>query len=159
VKAIRIAAQPLQEELPKLKLERLGFRRKLKPRAVVRPEAIFVAEKAFAARSHIILVGQEHLWKERVTGQSSLWRRDAKMPYSPDMARGNEHRIPPQVSEVAPADDVRTIMLNQVSWGAVFAGGTIALVTQIILNMVGIGIGLSTVDVAAGILRVPNPSR
>jgi hypothetical protein len=51
---------------------------------------------------------------------------------------------------VAPADDVRTIMLNQVSWGAVFAGATIALVMQIILNMVGVGVGLSTVDVAAG---------
>jgi hypothetical protein len=41
-------------------------------------------------------------------------------------------------------------MLNQISWGAVFAGATIALVIQIILNMVGIGIGLSTIDVAAG---------
>ncbi|SHG16932.1 hypothetical protein SAMN05443248_0535 [Bradyrhizobium erythrophlei] len=48
------------------------------------------------------------------------------MAYSPEMARPNEHRNPPQVSEVAPADDIRTIMLNQVSWGAVFAGATIA---------------------------------
>jgi hypothetical protein len=54
------------------------------------------------------------------------------------------------VSEVAPADDVRTIMFNQISWGAVFAGATIALVMQIVLNMVGVGIGLSTVDIAAG---------
>src|SRR5437879_3415905 len=72
------------------------------------------------------------------------------MAYSPEVARPNEHRNAPQVSEVAPADDVRTIMLNQVSWGAVFAGATIALVMQIILNMVGVGVGLSTVDVAAG---------
>ncbi|HMH95508.1 MAG TPA: PhnA-like protein, partial [Bradyrhizobium sp.] len=41
-------------------------------------------------------------------------------------------------------------MLNQVSWGAVFAGATVALVVQIILNMVGVGVGLSTIDVAAG---------
>jgi hypothetical protein len=72
------------------------------------------------------------------------------MAYSPEMARPNEHRNPPQVSEVAPADDIRTIMLNQVSWGAVFAGATIALVMQIILNMVGVGVGLSTIDAAAG---------
>jgi hypothetical protein len=73
-----------------------------------------------------------------------------KMAYSPEGARPNEHRNPPQVSAVGPADDVRTIMLNQVSWGAVFAGATIALVLQIILNMVGIGVGLSTIDVDAG---------
>jgi hypothetical protein len=72
------------------------------------------------------------------------------MAYSPEMSRPSGRPNPPQVSEVPPADDVRTIMLNQVSWGAVFAGATIALVTQIILNMVGIGVGLSTVDVAAG---------
>jgi hypothetical protein len=70
------------------------------------------------------------------------------MPYSPEMPRGNEHRNSAQVSEVAAADDVRTIMLNQVSWGAVFAGATIALVMQIILNMVGVGVGLSTIDLA-----------
>ena len=72
------------------------------------------------------------------------------MAYSSEVARPNEHRNAPQVSVVDPADDARTIMLNQVSWGAVFAGATIALVMQIILNMVGIGIGLSTIDVAAG---------
>jgi len=71
------------------------------------------------------------------------------MAYSPEVTRPKD-RNPPQVSAVGPADDVRTIMLNQVSWGAVFAGATIALVVQIILNMVGIGIGLSTIDVAAG---------
>jgi hypothetical protein len=47
------------------------------------------------------------------------------MAYSPEGARSNEHRNPPQVSAVGPADDVRTIMLNQVSWGAVFAGATL----------------------------------
>jgi hypothetical protein len=72
------------------------------------------------------------------------------MAYSPEMARPNEHRSPPQVSEVVPADDVRTIMLNQVSRGAVCAGAAIALVMQIIFNMVGVGVGLSTIDVAAG---------
>jgi hypothetical protein len=72
------------------------------------------------------------------------------MANSFETSRANEHRAPPQVSAVAAEDDVRTIMLNQVSWGAVFAGGVIALVLQIILNMVGIGVGLWTVDVASG---------
>lgn len=51
---------------------------------------------------------------------------------------------------MAPADDIRTIMLNQVAWGAVFAGAVIGLVMQIILNMVGLGVGLSTMDIAQG---------
>jgi hypothetical protein len=71
------------------------------------------------------------------------------MANSPEMLRPN-HRTPPQISEVAPADDIRTIMLNQVAWGAVFAGAAIALVMQIILNMIGLGVGLSTLDVAQG---------
>ena len=71
------------------------------------------------------------------------------MANSPEMLRPN-HRTPPQTSEVAPADDIRTIMLNQVAWGAVFAGAVIALVMQIILNMIGLGVGLSTLDVAQG---------
>src|SRR5882757_5085605 len=71
------------------------------------------------------------------------------MAYSPEVARPND-RNPPQASAVGPADDVRTIMLNQVSWGAVLAGATVALVVQIILNMVGVGVGLSTIDVAEG---------
>jgi hypothetical protein len=64
-------------------------------------------------------------------------------------SRSGENRNAPKVSVVAPADDVRTIMLNQVSWGAVFAGAAIALVVQIILNMVGLGVGLSTIDTSA----------
>src|SRR5258708_31508587 len=71
------------------------------------------------------------------------------MAYSPEVTRPND-RNPPQVSAVGPADDVRTIMLNQVSWGAVLAVATVALVVQIILNMVGVGVGLSTIDLAAG---------
>ena len=71
------------------------------------------------------------------------------MANSPEVLRPN-HRSPPQTSEVAPADDIRTIMLNQVAWGAVFAGAAIALVMQIILNMIGLGVGLSTLDVAQG---------
>ncbi len=72
------------------------------------------------------------------------------MAYSPEVTRPKD-RNPPQVSAVGPADDVRTIMLNQVSWGAVFAGATIALVVQIILNMVGIGWWVISGIVAAAV--------
>jgi hypothetical protein len=71
------------------------------------------------------------------------------MANSPEVLRPN-HRTPPQTSEVAPAEEVRTIMLNQVAWGAVFAGAAMALVMQIILNMIGLGVGLSTLDIAQG---------
>ncbi|MEY9728233.1 PhnA-like protein [Bradyrhizobium yuanmingense] len=71
------------------------------------------------------------------------------MANSPEMVRSS-HRTPPQTSEVVPADEIRTIMLNQVAWGAVFAGAAIALVMQMILNMIGLGVGLSTVDVGEG---------
>ncbi|MET4044904.1 hypothetical protein ABIC03_006633 [Bradyrhizobium sp. RT6a] len=71
------------------------------------------------------------------------------MAYPTEAPRQN-HRSPPQRSEVAPADDIRTIMLNEVAWGAVFAGAVIGLVMQIILNMVGLGVGLSTMDIAQG---------
>ncbi|AMA61483.1 hypothetical protein [Bradyrhizobium sp. CCGE-LA001] len=71
------------------------------------------------------------------------------MAYATEAPRQN-HRSSPQRSAVAPADDIRTIMLNQVAWGAVFAGAVIGLVMQIILNMVGLGVGLSTMDIAQG---------
>jgi hypothetical protein len=59
-------------------------------------------------------------------------------------------RALPQVSDVSAADDVRTIMLNEISWGAIFGGAIIGLIAQLILNMVGLGVGLSTIDAAAG---------
>jgi hypothetical protein len=49
-------------------------------------------------------------------------------------------------------------MLNQVSWGAVLAGVAIALVTQLILNMIGVGIGASTLDPTAGASENPSPT-
>ncbi|POR43564.1 PhnA-like protein, partial [Methylobacterium sp. V23] len=36
-------------------------------------------------------------------------------------------------SSTAASADTRTVLLNQVSWGAIFAGAVTALVTQVIL--------------------------
>lgn len=48
------------------------------------------------------------------------------------------------------ADDYRTIVLNRVSWGAILAGVVTALVTHLLLNMLGLGIGLTTLDATGG---------
>jgi hypothetical protein len=47
-------------------------------------------------------------------------------------------------------DDQRTYLFNRASWGAIIAGVVAALVTQLLLNLLGIGIGLSAVNVAGG---------
>ena len=60
------------------------------------------------------------------------------------------YRDAAEIAPSTPAEAAHTIMLNQISWGAVFAGVTVALVLQVILNMVGLGVGLSTVDPVAG---------
>jgi hypothetical protein len=43
-------------------------------------------------------------------------------------------------------DEVRTLLFNRVSWGAVLAGVMVALVTQLILNLIGIGVGAASFD-------------
>ncbi len=49
------------------------------------------------------------------------------------------------VDAVVP-DDQRTRMRNLVSWGAIFAGVAAALVVQLLLNILGLGIGASSLD-------------
>jgi hypothetical protein len=63
-------------------------------------------------------------------------------------ARGDDDA--PHASPVTPGEDARTIMINRIAWGAVLAGVALSLVAQLILNMLGIGIGLSTLDPATG---------
>lgn len=45
------------------------------------------------------------------------------------------------------ADDRRVNLRNHVSWGAVFAGVAAALVIQLLLNMLGVGVGMSAFQV------------
>ena len=40
----------------------------------------------------------------------------------------------------------QTIQLNKVSWGAIFAGVVVALIVQVLLTMLGAGIGIATLD-------------
>jgi hypothetical protein len=48
------------------------------------------------------------------------------------------------------SEDAHTILLNRVSWGAIFAGVVVALVVQILLTMLGVGIGIATLDPGTG---------
>jgi hypothetical protein len=64
----------------------------------------------------------------------------------------------PHMSPVTPAEDVRTILLNRVSWGAVLAGVVTALVTQLVLNLLGIGVGAATLNPAGGAGENPSAS-
>jgi hypothetical protein len=72
----------------------------------------------------------------------------------PDTPRNRSDRDAPHMSPVTPAEDVRTVMIYRVSWGAVLAGVVVALVTQLVLNMLGFGIGAATLDPMTG----DNPS-
>ncbi len=70
--------------------------------------------------------------------------------YAPDTPRNRGDHDAPHVTPVTPAEDARTILINRVTWGAVFAGVAVSLVTQLLLNMLGIGVGASTLDPGSG---------
>lgn len=52
-------------------------------------------------------------------------------------------------ADVVSADDQKTSLRNRVSWGAILAGVAAALVMQILLNVLGVGIGASSLDAAS----------
>jgi hypothetical protein len=61
---------------------------------------------------------------------------------------------PLNLSAVSAADDARTVLINQISWGAVFAGAVVALFVLILLNLLAVGVGLAAVSPTEG----DNPS-
>jgi len=73
----------------------------------------------------------------------------------PDTPRNRGDYDAPHLSVATPAEDIRTIMLNRVSWGAVLAGVFVALVAQLLLNLLGVGVGASTFHVSS---TANNPS-
>ncbi len=80
------------------------------------------------------------------------------MVQNPTTPRARGDSDAPHMSPVTPAEDARSVMINHISWGAVLAGVVTALVTQLILNMLGIGIGVATLDPAAGSAENPSAS-
>ena len=73
---------------------------------------------------------------------------------NPDTPRNRGDEDAPHFSPTLPSEDARTVLINQISWGAVFAGVVVSLAVQLILNMLGVGVGASTIDPLAG----ENPS-
>ena len=68
----------------------------------------------------------------------------------PDTPRNRGDMDAPHLSPATPAEDARTILINRISWGAVLAGVVITLVVQLLINMLGIGVGAATLDPATG---------
>jgi hypothetical protein len=65
---------------------------------------------------------------------------------NPDTPRNRGNYDAPHVSPVTPAEDMRTVLINRVSWGAVFSGVALALIAQFLLNLLGVGIGATSLD-------------
>lgn len=51
-----------------------------------------------------------------------------------------------QASSSTAGREMRSIELNRISWGAVLAGAVVALVIQLLLNLLGLGVGVATLD-------------
>jgi hypothetical protein len=76
----------------------------------------------------------------------------------PDTPRNRGLTDAPHMSPVTPAEDARTILINRISWGAVIAGVVLTLATQLIINLLGIGIGAATLDPGQGAGANPEAS-
>ena len=68
------------------------------------------------------------------------------MTTKPDTPRNHGDHDAPHVSPVTPGEDIRSIAINDVNWGAVLAGVACGLILQLLLNMLGLGFGLATLD-------------
>jgi hypothetical protein len=55
-------------------------------------------------------------------------------------------RDAPPTSPTITTEDARTLMLNKIAWGAVFAGVVVALAIQLVLNLLGMGVGGATLN-------------
>src|SRR2546421_10345994 len=66
------------------------------------------------------------------------WRKNTIMK--------DEHGFEVPISRTGVAAPVAPALLKGISWGAIFAGVVIALAVQIVLSLLGIGIGASTID-------------
>lgn len=90
-----------------------------------------------------------------VTHFNALQEAAMVEPTNPNSPR---RRAEIEATLATPAEDMRTILLNRISWGAVLAGVVVALVTQLILNLVGIGIGAASINPTAGAGDTPSPT-
>lgn len=66
------------------------------------------------------------------------------------MSDFNQSADPSQFTPLSAAEDAHATVVNEVSWGAIFAGVVVALVVQVLLTMLGAGIGVATFSPATG---------
>jgi len=82
--------------------------------------------------------------------------------YDPSLPASAPSRVPDlgatAISAPSVNDDAHTILINKVSWGAIFAGVVVGLVVQVLLTMLGVGIGIATLDPGAGAIDNPAAS-
>jgi len=78
--------------------------------------------------------------------------RDGAAPLDPLAHRETPHH------ETTVSEDAHTILVNKVSWGAIFAGVVVGLITQVLLTMLGVGIGIATLDPGMGAADNPAAS-
>jgi hypothetical protein len=76
--------------------------------------------------------------------------RDAAREPIRDPNRRASRWEPAGRESVEPAGVPRAALLRRVSWGAIIAGGIVALSIQLMLNMLGLAIGFGAVDPRAG---------
>lgn len=67
-----------------------------------------------------------------------------------DYSEGPSTRDEAVRTDITPVENAHTILVNKVSWGAIFAGVVVALVIQVLLTMLGVGIGVATLDPQSG---------
>ena len=70
-------------------------------------------------------------------------------PMTDNLISSPDRRLTEDAS-ITPAEDARTIAVNEISWGAVLAGVVLTLVAQLLLNLLGVGIGVATLNPGTG---------
>jgi len=81
-------------------------------------------------------------------------RRTPMASVDPGTPRERGVRDAPHSTPVTPEEDVHTIMINRVSWGAVFAGAAMALVVQLILNLLASALAQPPSTLRLGTIRL-----
>jgi hypothetical protein len=56
----------------------------------------------------------------------------------------------PTISPAMPAEDMRTTWRSRLSWGAILAGVVISLITQLLLNLLGVALGAASLAPLSG---------
>src|SRR6185436_3097028 len=87
-------------------------------------------------------------------GRASRWRRkrrSAEKRYL-NMSTTYDQGVTDALADrgYVPVAATQPVALNKVSWGAIFAGVVVALVIQVLLTMLGAGIGIATLDPNTG---------